>query len=342
MKIRIMKRAVLDKIKENIDVYIENYYTHSNNDWLWNVCDCDPFEDYKVVHDFELANLNQAPSSIDFDNCKILFSNLNFLNESQAADERLWAGLTNDYFYDYMRKRYNMTPATYRTAKNPIGDVISRFFYKNSGRSGYFRNALAKCWWVGHHTYDSNNRFKLLDTLGSNDMSTKTTDIFHNYTFTSNKEILTGIIEGIGYFNSNGIKYTVMTHVRPTLQYINAIGGSTVLDIYSSAEIRDIFIDKMNEVLNGGQSSMSYGDSDDEEEDTIVIDENAVRMGDKIVVQRLDDNNMPIGNESTYVVRYKSETDFTLFPIPQASLGKKVNDLFSVTESNYKLIRIER
>ena len=65
---------------------------------------------------------------------------------------------------------------------NPVGEVISRFFYKNTGRSGYFRNTLAKCWWVGHHTYDPLKKFELLEKLGSHDMSTKVTDIFHNYT----------------------------------------------------------------------------------------------------------------------------------------------------------------
>lgn len=77
-----------------------------------------------------MADINQQATIIDFYNCKILYSNLNFLNESQAADERLWAGLSNDIFYSYLRKRFNMSEVTYHKAKNPIGDVLTRFFTK--------------------------------------------------------------------------------------------------------------------------------------------------------------------------------------------------------------------
>ncbi|MBQ7640857.1 MAG: hypothetical protein IJS83_00160 [Acholeplasmatales bacterium] len=334
MKIRIMKREVLDKIKDNIEEYIENYYTQESNDWLWNVCDCEPFEDYKVVKEFELANLNQAPTMIDFYNCQILYSNLEFLNESQASDERLWAGLTNDVFYDYMRKRFNMNKESYKNSKNPVGEVVSRFFYKNSGRSGYFRNTLAKCWWVGHHTYDPIKKFELLEKLGSHDMSTKVTDIFHNYTFTSNREILTGIIEGIYYFNKNGIKFNMIKHARPCLQYINAIGGSTVLDIYSSDEIRDIFIEHMNVVLNEEEEDYSdFDEFDNIEEETNDIDEDAIKVGDKVKILNLSTNL-----ESIFVIKYSS--DYKMLPIPELLLGKHINDEFDYEDSRFRIVEI--
>ena len=335
MKIRIMKRMVLDKIKDNIDQYIENYYTQETNDWLWNVCDCDPFEDYKVIADFELANLNQTPAMIDFYNCQILYSKLDFLNESQASDERLWAGLTNGVFYSYMRKRFNMTKEGYKSTKNPIGEVISRFFYKNTGRSGYFRNTLAKCWWVGHHTYDSIKKFELLEKLGSHDMSTKVTDIFHNYTFTSNKEILTGIIEGIYYFNKNGIKYNMIKHVRPCLQYINAIGGSSVLDVYSSDEIRDIFIEHMNIVLNSDEDDFTDEDDfDNVEEENSKVDEDAISVGDRVKVLNLSTNT-----ESVYIIKYTA--DLKLLPIPELLLGNHIDDIIVYNNISYKILSIE-
>lgn len=338
MKIRIMEQQVLDKIKDNMKEYIEKYFIEDSNDWLWNVCDCDPFEDFKEINDFSLADANQQATIIDFYNCKILYSNLNFLNESQAADERLWAGLSNDIFYSYLRKRFNMSEVTYHKAKNPIGDVLTRFFYKNSGRSGYFRNALAKCWWVGHHTYDSINKFKLLDTLGPNDMSTKVTDIFHNYTFSSCNNVLSGIIEGIGYFNANGIKYNMQKDVRPCLQYINAIGGSLVLDVFTTNEIRDIFIKQLQLKLDGKTNDLVYDNYvDDNIEDTVAIDDNLVMMGDLVHVIELDTEKV-----KKYQMKYKSETDLTLYPFVEMLIGKREGDIVEFENKKYKIVLIEK
>ena len=333
MKIRIMKQEVLEKIKDNIDIYIKNYFCEECNDWLYQVCDCNPFEDFKEINDFSLASTKLQASLNDFENCKILYSNLHFLNESQASDERLWAGLANDLFYSYLRERFDMNKDSLKKSKNPNGDVVSRFFFKNSGRSGYFRNYLAKCWWVGHHTYDEVYKFQLLDTLGSNDMSTKVTDIFHNYTFTSSKNILKGIIDGIGYFNANKIKYSMLNDVRPVLQYINAIGGSLVLDVFSSDEIRDIFIRQLDNKLNGKSSALVYEkDYVDEVEDDDIIDDSVISLGDKVAIAKLDSND-----QKTYIIKSKSETDFTLPPICDLLIGKRMGDIIEFENVKYKI-----
>lgn len=51
------------------------------------------------------------------------------MSESQASDERLWAGLTHTTFYDYMRKRwgygYGKKP---KSAEKEAGAIQTRFF----------------------------------------------------------------------------------------------------------------------------------------------------------------------------------------------------------------------
>ena len=165
-------------------------------------------------------------------------------------------------------------------------------------------------------------------------MSTKVTDIFHNYTFTSNREILTGIIEGIYYFNKNGIKFNMIKHARPCLQYINAIGGSTVLDIYSSDEIRDIFIEHMNVVLNEEEEDYSdFDEFDNIEEETNDIDEDAIKVGDKVKILNLSTNL-----ESIFVIKYSS--DYKMLPIPELLLGKHINDEFDYEDSRFRIVEI--
>lgn len=340
MKIRIMKQEVLDKIKDNLDDYIKNYYIEETNEWLWNVCEYDPFEDFKEVDDFILADINQPATQIDYYNCQILYSKLIFLNESQASDERLWAGLCNDLFYSYLRNRFNMNKDSFADTKNPTGKVLTRFFYKNSGRSGYFRNSLAKCWWVGHHTYDPIKKYQLLETLGSNDMSTKISDIFHNYTFTSCPNILTGIIEGIGYFNANGIKYDVKEDVRPCLQYINAIGGSLVLDALSSNDIREIFINQLTIKLEGKSNGLvyeTYIDNLIDDEDINAIDESAIMMGDIVHLKELSSNEI-----KKIKIAYKSKNDLTFYPLQECSLGKHEGDIFAYDGKQYQIDEIKK
>lgn len=327
MKIRIMKREVLDTLKSNLEHYIKYYYQSSDNGWLYEVCNCEPFEEYKVISDFYLADLTQKPSKIDFDNCKILYENLSFLSESQACDERLWAGLCHDVFYKYLRERFKMQSNMILKDKNPLGNVKTRFFFNGGVRSGLYRNALSKCWWVGYHTWVPEKKsFTLLDKMGSTDMSTKVSDIFHNYSFINNKNILRGIIEALYYFNNENVAYNMREHVRPSLQYLNAIGGGVVLDEYESYEIKDIMIAQIMNQLKGIKSLL---DEEDELDEDIEVD--TIELGDKFKVRYLSGSKKDqISNY--FIVAYNNEVK--LFPIVEKALGHKKGDVLNVVLSN--------
>ena len=96
MKLYIMKREALETLKANLPVVYGKYYTEKTNQWISDICGEDPFIEFKDVTEFKLADLNSdlTPGEIDLNNCKILYEKLQFLSESQASDERLWAGLT--------------------------------------------------------------------------------------------------------------------------------------------------------------------------------------------------------------------------------------------------------
>lgn len=155
--------------------------------------------EFKDVTEFNLADLDSdlTPGEIDLNNCRIIYEKLQFLSESQESDERLWVGLAHATFYEYMRKRWG-----YGYGKKPkgteteTGAIKTRFFYKNGGRSGFYRNTLAKCWWVGHNIYNPNNisnHFEGLDIIGSNDLNSKINEFFYNFTFSSNPNIMAAI-----------------------------------------------------------------------------------------------------------------------------------------------------
>lgn len=294
MKLYFMKKEALEILKDNLDVLYNKYFTEKDNKWLWSVCGGDPFIEYKDVPDFQLATLGSDISigEVEFDNCKILYKHLSFLNESQASDERLWAGLCHSVFYNYVRHRWDYHAKQPKNQKEAVSNIKSRFFFSGGTRAGLYRNTLAKCWWVGRNTFDgsSANGFEKLDIIGSNDISSKISDIFYSNTFSSNPVILGGIVNGIKYFKDEGTHITLKEHIRPSLQLLNAVGGGVILDCLNEDDIAEIFIENVYGILQGDEQCMVVDIEDDEDDTNIrVVDQDDaenmyVALGNKIKV----------------------------------------------------------
>ena len=109
MKLYFMKKEALDILKSNLDMVYNMYFTEKDNKWLWKVCGGDPFVEFKEIQDFQLAPIDSDMSKgeVEFANCKIIYQHLSFLTESQACDERLWAGLCHSVYYDYLIRKKN-------------------------------------------------------------------------------------------------------------------------------------------------------------------------------------------------------------------------------------------
>lgn len=326
MKLYFMKKEALDILKDNLDLVYNKYFTEKDNKWLWTVCGGDPFIEYKDVPDFELANLDSEMSigEVEFDNCKILYKQLSFLNESQASDERLWAGLCHSVFYNYVRNRWDYHQKQPKNQKEAVSNIKSRFFFSGGTRAGLYRNTLAKCWWVGRNTFNGSvaNNFEKLDIIGSNDISSKISDIFYSNTFSSNPTILGGIVEGIKYFKDEGTQITLREHIRPSLQLLNAVGGGIILDCLSEEEIAEIFIDNIYAIIQGDEQGMvvDIDDEVDEVSDNAEqnIDEVYVALGNKIKVY------LPQTKETkTINADYLSGTS-TVPPLVKILLGKGI------------------
>lgn len=346
MKVYFMRRDALEILKGSLDSTYSKYYTESNSKWLWDICNGNPFCEFKEIPDFNLEALNSGLSKgeIEFNNCKILYRNLSFLSESQASDERLWAGLCHTVYYEYMRKRWGYDIENPKNAKEAVSSIKSRFFFSGGTRSGLYRNSMAKCWWVGRNTFDKTqiNPFAWLDIIGNSDISTKISDIFYSNTFASNPSILGGIIKGMKYFNDEGIQLVTKDHIRPTLQLLNAIGGTVILDCLDSDEIADIFIDNVQSIIQGDKQGMEYEDTDNLEDDSSEIgtdllsdnaDEAYVSLGQNVVVR-----NNNTGDEKTYKVDYLNSTK-EIPGLARELLGKSIGCEFTYNNASYKILR---
>ena len=274
MKLYFMKQSALDYIKANIGSLYKNYYQFDSPEWIYELFDYDPFEVFDEVEDFELASLDLKPGEIDMQNCKILYSKLKNLTDSQASDERLWAGLSNKTFYPYLRKRWQYAKLHLKKSTEDSSAILMRFFYKNTGRSGMFRNTLARCWWTGRLTYSDKyaNHWELLDAIGPEDLISKISDIFYSNTYSSNSNIVEGFCQGLKFFRDRNFRVANREHIRPTAQYLNALGGGVLLDMFTADEIKTIVVEHMGLLIKGVDSGI-ISEVYDNNESMLDIDE---------------------------------------------------------------------
>ncbi len=370
MKLYFMKQSALDFLKVNMKRLYVNYYQSDNNDWIEAELGYDPFVYFSDVPDFSLAEIDdRTPGEINLENCKIVYENLRLLSESQASDERLWAGLCNGVFYKYMRRRYNYTRSELKDPEKDANAILSRFFFLSGKRSGAYRNILAKSWWVGHATYNpkADNHFEMLDDLGANDFSSKVSDIFYSNTFASNPVITAGIFAALKYFTDRGIKLNHRDHIRASIQYLNAVGGALLLDSLSTEEIEKIMIGRITELLHGNAGPIVVEnppiETDDEDEgeidtetameepeeppkvpdledfasDEVALDKpEYVSYGCLVTVAREKD-----GKEIQYSIPLKSDTSRDLYPIEKRLLGKQVGFRMYQSGSWYEILECE-
>ena len=94
MKIEFVSYDNIDIIKSNLKSWVENFKSDSS-DWLQAEFGNSLFYDTKFaeVPDFSLDISADKPFLTEAENVKRVYGNLRFLSDSQASDERLWAGI---------------------------------------------------------------------------------------------------------------------------------------------------------------------------------------------------------------------------------------------------------
>ena len=338
MKLQIMKQTAVDILKNNLPQVYTNYSLHEDNKWIYEMYGEDPFIDFKDVTEFKL-NIELKPNGelsagkTDFKNIKIIYNNLKFLSESQAADERLWAGLCNSIFYDYMKQRWEYNKQLPKSAD----EIKGRYFFEN--KSGIFSNTLAMYWWTGHTLYDMTkaNPFEKLDIIGASDIRTKIMLIF-NYPFVRNPNITNGIVKCFKYFNDKDIKLNDIRHqVSPAMQKLNAIGGSIILDCLSEDEIADIIIKEIENTLDNlkKQKSSRTRNESEVDEDEIINENIIVGLGSTVKVKSINGNK-----EKIYKIIINERTR-KLTAVGEELMNKKIGEIINLSDGQYKIVEIK-
>lgn len=152
MKIQFMKDDSVYALKKYIK-YAKKHYVDDNTEWIKSITNND--ENFglfkKEFNDFNLI-ISDKPEKDDIENMKIIYDNLKDLTDSQASDERLWAGLSHTIFWNYMQKRWPLPNEPEKWEKH----VLQHYFFAHGARSTVL-NGLARLWWYARLTYDETN-----------------------------------------------------------------------------------------------------------------------------------------------------------------------------------------
>ena len=230
MKVHFLTENALEALRTNLTANLR-HYAENTNDWIYEYFGSEnPFMEYKQ----------------DFPNTIVLYSNMKSLTDTQATDERLWAGMCHCDFWKFLHERWRMSNKTTINRNN----TESRYFCskQQNKRRTMITNSLSKLWWVGRMTYDENRKdpFELTKYLAT-DYSTKSLVIFSN-NYISNPNITIGLFSALKNLENTG--YSIKGKANKEIyyeatKYLNVLGGTYILDYFTSEEIEERVIKYM-------------------------------------------------------------------------------------------------
>lgn len=225
----------------NLKSWVDNFKQDSS-DWLQDELGNALFSDTKFaeIPDFSLDMSADKPFLTEAENVKRIYGNLRFLSDSQASDERLWAGLCLGPFWDYVKYRWDINK------KCTVGNVQQHFFFGFGARRSLTRNALSRLWWIGRLTYDEKRSDPWELTKFVCESSDYIMHILERNT-SNNPSIIRPFLSAIIEAKAQGLP--IDTNIVGELaKYLNLLGGIYILDCLPEQRIHDKILAKANEI----------------------------------------------------------------------------------------------
>lgn len=231
MYIKFLDYKTIDYLKKYRDELTDWLQTKSFDEILDDKLGIPWFVDSKIIN----PNINFVirtqgrPKDTDIDNAICIYESLKNLTESQASDERLWAGYAIDSkSYNYLKFRWPDIKKTLRY----------RITYDVPGKRGMMYHGLARLWWFAHLTFDETYEDPYeLTRFCFNYPHILEKMLYRNYS--NSQSVRIGIIEGIRRFINKGGNYAT-TKMDLLFNHISIISGVHLLDFISKEEISDL------------------------------------------------------------------------------------------------------
>ena len=236
MRLTFLEEDSMLALKSNLP-HLYPCFSLPNPQWITEYFGRSPFiETRYTVEDFQLDMSQDKPSLTEFENVQRVYNHLRFLSGSQASDERLWAGLCINHFWEYTQYRWNIV------SNCSVSNVKQHFFFGFGARRSLTRNAISRLWWIGHLTYDVSRRDPYELTRFVCEHADYVMHILERYT-SNNRMISRAFISALLDARSGG--YRIDTNVVGDLsKYLNLLGGTYILDCLPEEVIRGKILDK--------------------------------------------------------------------------------------------------
>lgn len=229
MRLTFLEEDSLFALKSNLP-QIVHQFALPDSKWIEQYFGHSPYVNTKyVIEDFSLDMSQDKPFLTEFENVQRVYNRLSFLSDSQASDERLWAGLCLKHFWKYVQYRWNITHNC--TADN----VRQHFFFGFGARRSLTRNAIARLWWIGRLTYDSSSKDPYKWTRFICENADYIMHVLERNT-SNNTMITKAFISAILIAREEGHPINTDT-VGILSKYLNMLGGTYILDYLPEEKI---------------------------------------------------------------------------------------------------------
>lgn len=244
MKLQLISQDSIDIIKSNLEIW-KTRFDADDATWLEEKLEGMLFlpTSYEDIPDFELVMDGDNPFATEAKNVEIVYSNLQFLTDSQASDERLWAGLGLSYFWKYIKYRWAID------GRSSVDTLRNHFFFGMGPRVSLTRQGVARLWWIGRLTYDGQRSDPFELTKLVCEQASFIPDILERNT-SNNPRIVHAFLDALLALRAEGITITAEL-VRELSKYLNVLGGTYLLDCLSPEKIMLKVTEKGRELAEG-------------------------------------------------------------------------------------------
>ena len=240
MNITFIEEDNLLQLKSNL-MSIAPKFALPDNEWISEYFQHSPFRETKwTIDEFELDMSQDKPFLTELENVQRIYNRLGFLSDSQASDERLWAGLCLNHFYKYTQYRWDII------AKCTALNVEQHFFFGFGARRSLTRNAISRLWWIGRLTYDEgrDDHYELTQFVCEN--ADYIMHILERNT-SNNLTITKGFISALVEARREGCIINTDT-VGELSKYLNLLGGTYILDCLPEERIHEKILYKAHAI----------------------------------------------------------------------------------------------
>lgn len=244
MKLQLISQDSIDIIKSNLEIW-KTRFDADDATWLEEKLEGMLFlpTSYEDIPDFELVMDGENPFATEAKNVEIVYSNLQFLTDSQASDERLWAGLGLSYFWKYIKYRWAID------GRSSVDTLRNHFFFGMGPRVSLTRQGVARLWWIGRLTCDGQRSDSFELTKLVCEQASFIPDILERNT-SNNPRIVHAFLDALLALRAEGITITAEL-VRELSKYLNVLGGTYLLDCLSPEKIMLKVTEKGRELAEG-------------------------------------------------------------------------------------------